>query len=318
MNRILIAIFLLLLAGCQLGNEATPSLGTLEVHRVSIVADSAEPIIEVPVVEGDSVEPGGVLMRQDPRRIGASLQRAEADVAAAKAELEKAEHGPRSEDIAAARAQVAAADSDAKTAGLELSREASLVKQHYSSQNNVDIKRGQYDAAVARKQEAESHLAELLAGTRPEDIAAARGNYAMARAQVDDIKISLARTTITAPIRGKVEAVINQVGERPKPGATVIVLVKDERPYARVQVPEPLRTRLQTGAPAEIHIDGHDRTYRGRLRWIAHDASFTPYFALTQHDRSHLSYLAEVELTGNDIAGLPTGVPVQVFFPGVE
>ena len=50
------------------------------------------------------------------------------------------------------------------------------------------------------------------------------------------------------------------------------------------------------------------------MRTLSHDAAFTPYYALTQHDRGRLSYLAEVELDGVATATLPTGVPVEVRF----
>jgi len=318
MFRLVLIAIMLLLAGCGKDNGAIASLGTLEVDRISLVADSAEPIVEVSVTEGDFVEAGDVLLRQDPARINATLRKAEADLAGARARLQQAEAGPRAQDIDGARAQVAAAESDVKTARLELEREKSLVTQNYASQNTVDILAGRYDAARARKQEADSRLAELLEGTRPEEIDAARSNLAMAQAQVEDVRISLERTTLVAPVKGKVEAVIHEVGERPQPGAVVMVLARDQRPYARVHVPEPLRTQLSPGADAEIHIDGHDKVFPGRLRWIAHDASFTPFFALTQRDRSHLSYLAEIELTGDNLGDLATGVPVQVYFPGVK
>ena len=49
------------------------------------------------------------------------------------------------------------------------------------------------------------------------------------------------------------------------------------------------------------------------MRWVSADASFTPYFALTEHDRSRLSYLAEVDVP--DAAELPSGVPLEVDFP---
>ncbi len=48
------------------------------------------------------------------------------------------------------------------------------------------------------------------------------------------------------------------------------------------------------------------------VRWVAHDAAFTPYFALTQRDRSRLSFLAEVEITDARAQDLPSGVPVEV------
>jgi HlyD family secretion protein len=50
------------------------------------------------------------------------------------------------------------------------------------------------------------------------------------------------------------------------------------------------------------------------VRYISAQAAFTPYFALTQKDRSHLSYLAEITLAGPAAADLPAGIPVEVTF----
>ena len=55
-------------------------------------------------------------------------------------------------------------------------------------------------------------------------------------------------------------------------------------------------------------------TFEGRLRYVSSDAAFTPFFALTEHDRGKLSYLADVDLTGAGVRDLPTGLPVEVFF----
>ena len=104
-------------------------------------------------------------------------------------------------------------------------------------------------------------------------------------------------------------------------GATVAVLLASGRIYARVYVSEPMRTRLTIGSRAEVRLDGFTQPLIGHLRWIASSAAFTPYFALNQHDRSRLSYLAEVDLdTGSlqiDEIDLPVGVPVEVTFPGL-
>ena len=105
-----------------------------------------------------------------------------------------------------------------------------------------------------------------------------------------------------------------EIGERPPLGATVAVVLAGGRTYARVHVSEPLRAQLTAGSRAEIWLDGQDEPLPGKLRWISADAAFTPYFALNQHDRSRLSYLAEVDLDADD-QGLPIGVPVEVTFP---
>lgn len=55
-----------------------------------------------------------------------------------------------------------------------------------------------------------------------------------------------------------------------------------------------------------------------RGRGASSEAAFTPHFALTERDRSRLAYLAEIELEEDEALGLPTGVPVEVRFPGVR
>jgi HlyD family secretion protein len=60
-------------------------------------------------------------------------------------------------------------------------------------------------------------------------------------------------------------------------------------------------------------VDGHEKDYPGHVRWISSEAAFTPYYALTQHDRSRLAYLAEIDLVDGII--LPAGVPAEVRFP---
>ena len=44
---------------------------------------------------------------------------------------------------------------------------------------------------------------------------------------------------------------------------------------------------------------------------MSSEAAFTPYYALTERDRGHLTYLAKIDIT-EDRERLPDGVPVQV------
>ncbi|NND67685.1 MAG: hypothetical protein HKN19_08870, partial [Halioglobus sp.] len=53
-----------------------------------------------------------------------------------------------------------------------------------------------------------------------------------------------------------------------------------------------------------------DEALTGRLRWIATEPAFTPYYALNASDRARLVYVAEFDL--EDVHDLPTGVPAQV------
>jgi HlyD family secretion protein len=69
------------------------------------------------------------------------------------------------------------------------------------------------------------------------------------------------------------------------------------------------------GDGIDVRVDGVDKIFDGRIRWVSADAAFTPYFALTEHDRSRLSYLAEIDIENAE--DLPSGIPVQADFPGL-
>lgn len=312
------AVLLLLicsLSGCAPG-ELDYAVGTLERDRIHLAADSSEPLISIEVREGDTVSAGTVLLRQSSERITASIAAAEARLRSALAKLEEAEQGPRTQEIDQARARQAAAASRVVTTRSELERERSLVAENYTSANRIDRLEGALNEATAEQQEAAAALALALAGTRREIIEQASAAVAGIQAELDALRITLERTTVVSPVAGTVDALPLELGERPQPGQTLAVVLADGRTYARVHVPQPLRTRLQSGDRALVRVDGLDGDFAARVRWISMDAAFTPYFALTQHDRSRLAYLAEVDLL--QPVDLPMGIPVEVRFPDLE
>jgi len=289
------------------------AVGTLERDRHDLSAESSEPIAAIEVREGDRVAAGDLLVVQDARLLEAELRAAQAQREVSAARLLEAQHGPLLDSIERARAVLAETEALVRTARLQLDRERSLRTRDYASQNALDQLQGQYDAAVARREQARELLAELEAGTRYEILDQLRATVAGAEARIDELRVRLGRAQVRAPVDGTVEALPLEIGERPQPGQTVAVLRAVAPTYARVHLTEALRARVAVGDPASVRIDGHARDYAGRVRWIATEAAFTPYFALTQHDRGRLAYLAEIELETSD-GDLPVGVPVEVRF----
>jgi HlyD family secretion protein len=96
----------------------------------------------------------------------------------------------------------------------------------------------------------------------------------------------------------------------------VAVVLAEGMPYARVHIPEPLRASYVAGARVQLAIDGVAAPLGGTVRYVSAEASFTPYYSLTQEDRSRLSYLAEITVDDPAAADLPAGVPVQVTLAG--
>ena len=90
-----------------------------------------------------------------------------------------------------------------------------------------------------------------------------------------------------------------------------MILLGGRQPYARVYVPEALRVHVRPGTAARIHVDGLEAPLNGRVRWVASEAAFTPYYALTERDRGRLSYAAKIDIV-DERDRLPDGVPVEV------
>jgi HlyD family secretion protein len=317
-HKILLGAACICLTACEAPLSEIQALGTLERDRIELSADSSEPIRAILVREGQAVVPGDVLIRQSTERADAALARARADQQVAEAALAEAEQGPRAQAIDQGRARLQATKSARITARHELERQKSLVERNFSAQNTVDILQGRFDESVARQEEAQAALDELLAGTRSEKIDQARSRHSAATATVLDLTITLQRATVISPVAGTVEVLPFELGERPRPGDTVVTVLANEPVYARIHLPEPMRTRIVPGTAAKVRIDSFTEPFDAVVRWVAADASFTPYFALSEHDRTRLSFLAEVDLAGAKASDLPIGVPVQVTFPGIE
>lgn len=302
-----------MLASCDTG-ETTYMVGTLERDRVELKVESNEPIISIHVADGQAVVAGDLVLEQDRARAQAQLARIEAQRDQAAARLAELVRGPREESIREARANLAAARAERGNAASNLERTRELFERGLSSQGQLDADETRYATALAREQATTEALDRLLNGTTVEELRQAEAAVESAEAQVRAARVDLDRTRVVAPGAGVIDKVLYQLGERPVPGSTIAVLLSSDRVFARVFVPEHLRARVTPGRSIDVRVDGVDGVLEGTVRWVSADATFTPYFALTEHDRSRLSYLAEIDVPG--AADLPSGVPLEADFPG--
>jgi HlyD family secretion protein len=188
------------------------------------------------------------------------------------------------------------------------------VAEGVASEEQLDQRRAIFDEALAARDAVRATLDALLDGTTEEELAQAEAALAEADALLADARVRLSRLEVLAPSAGWVDALPYELGERPPAGGVVAVLLADKAPYGRVYVPAAIRVHVKPGTPAQVWVDGIEEPLRGRVRTVATDASFTPYFALTERDRGRLVYVAKVDLLGPEARGLPTGIPVEVEF----
>jgi HlyD family secretion protein len=300
-----------LLSACS-RNSDPPAVGTIERHRFEIAATATEQIVAQPVREGQAVRKGDIVAELDPGSLAANRASVAAQANQLRHRLDELVHGARSEEITQARAQVSAATAQRDQAQKEYQRLSELVGRGLVAQADVDRQLQLRDSTAAELRSAQAGLELLERGTRQEQLDQARAALHSAESLLQQQDVLLERLKLRAPVDGTIEALPFRLGERPPMGAAVVVMLAAGMPYARIYIPEPQRAALRTGQSLSVHVDGIAQPFTGTLRYIAGEASFTPYFALTQRDRSRLAFVAEIDLPEPAALNLPAGVPAEV------
>lgn len=305
----ILSVVLMWLAACSPGTPR--ALGTLEWDRITLPSPAAEKILAIEVREGQRVHAGELLLRLEATGTQSQLEAAVAQERRSGAALAELRAGPRREEIARARANVAALQAQALEAGAQLRRLQELAARQLVAAAEVDRARATADNTGAQVRAAEQVLLELERGTRAEQLAQGEAAAQAAAAQATTQRVLLDKLTLVAPRDGVIDNLPYRLGDQPAAGAPLVVMLAGEAPHARVYVPESQRAGVKVGDAVVVHVEGSDRDWPGTVRMIRSDPAFTPYYALTGKDVSRLSYLAEVQL-GAEARELPAGLPLWV------
>jgi HlyD family secretion protein len=308
--KTLLCFLCLLLPACS-KEKSSVALGTLERDRVAHTATVNEIITSLPVSSGSFVKQGTVLVQLDDTLQKALVAKANAELQQARANLDKVRNGAREEEVAAAKAEVSGAQATLIKSEANYQRAKVLIQKELASQATLDTSLAARDESLARLNSAKEKLSQLTNGARIEDLAIAEAIYQTNIAQLASEQKKLDDLTITAKRDGIVDNLPWNLGERVTAGSPVAIVLAGKTPFARVYIPEPYRVSIRIGDSLNVKVDGITALIKGKVRWIATEPAFTPYYALNQEERSRLMYLAEIVLP-ESAASLPIGIPAQV------
>ncbi len=286
--------------------------GNVDMRQVQLNFQASGRILTIHVREGDRVRKGQLLAEIDPVRYRIRLEQLKSELAALTQELQRLEAGTRPEEIARARARVAASEARLRDATLTYNRLARLVKVHVGSQQEVDNARAAMEVAIHSLEADKKDLELALAGPRREDIEAARARVMAGRSAVEYARQELADTRLLAPADGILRNRILEPGDMVSPAQPVLTLALTDPVWVRVYCPETFLGRIAPGMAAEIRTDSYpDRVYRGWLGYISPVAEFTPKNVETPELRTRLVY--QVRIFACDPQGeLRLGMPATV------
>ena len=257
--------------------EAPPPASTLAtgygiiepVHpETRVAAPLPSRILELRVAEGQHVAVGDPLVVLDNAAETAALAAAVADVAGAKAQLERTARGSRSEEIQAALGDAETAKARAALSQGIADRLQSVAAAGATTVDELDRAKRQADADAASARAAEARRASILAGSRREDVELARAQLAAAQARRDQAQAVLDRLTVRAPIAGEILQSKYRAGEYYQPGGDPLITLGDTSHLtARMDVDERDVGKVVVGATVVVRADAYPgQDFAGTVR----------------------------------------------------
>ena len=249
------------------GRYVTTDNAYVKANVIIISPEVSGRVTSVLVVDNQAVEANDVLLQLDSSPLEITLNRARAQMAVIRTELEslRADYGETVVQEQLAKDKVRYLDRRYK-------RQRKLLKQGLSSEEKHD--EAKHDLQVARRevqiieQRVQRVLAQLAGNERlPVD---QHPRYLTAQTTYDQAAVDLKATTIRAPASGIVSNMKLQVGEYAQAGKPVFSLIQNQPIWVEANLKETQLTHIQPGQQATIVVDAYpDKIWESVVSSIA-------------------------------------------------
>jgi membrane fusion protein, multidrug efflux system len=226
----------------------------LTAHVVRIEPQVGGQIARLPVRDHEHVTQGQILLEIDDRPFRIAVQQAQAQLSLAKQQKLAADAA-----VEVAGAMVSQRQAELNDARHHYERDTRLLARQDVSKAQADSDRDKLDAAQASLKEGQAGYRQ---SQRDQDAAVAR--IAVAEAALDQARLNLSYTTITAPASGTLGKISARPGDIVQAGQQLFPLVEDQTFWVEANYKEGDLERIRPGQSARIMMDMYPgRTFKG-------------------------------------------------------
>ncbi|HLH39075.1 MAG TPA: HlyD family efflux transporter periplasmic adaptor subunit [Bryobacteraceae bacterium] len=247
--------------------------------------------------------------QQDIQQAEAAVRDAKAQVDLAQADWDRAQQLFKNEDISRQQYDQYRTRLDSAQALLhQAEQKYSLVKEGPRPEDIAQA-RAQVAAAKAALANAEAQRLELR--RKEEAMAGGLDEIRRSKAQVQISETQLADTEARSPISGVVLVKSAEPGEVLAAGTTVVTIGDLEHPWLRAYINETDLGRVKLGQKVKLTTDSYPgKVYWGKISFISSVAEFTPKQIQTKEERVKLVYRIKVDVD-NSSHELKNNMPVD-------
>lgn len=250
------------------GRYASTDNAYVKADKVAISADVGGRVVAVEVKDNQPVKAGQVLFRLDDATYKIALEKAQAQLASTRLQIDgmRATYRQRQADVKAAEDTVGFMQREAD-------RQTQLLASHVTSQQKYDEARHNLDGAKQQLSSAQQQLNNVLAslGGDPNIATDQHPLVMQAKAQLDQAALDLDHTVVKAPANGYVTMVDKlPIGQYLTPAAAAFELVATDKVWIEANFKETDLTRMRPGQSATVTIDTYPgSSFNARVESIA-------------------------------------------------
>lgn len=286
--------------------------GTVEVTEVQLAPLAGGRLIELEIDESDVIHKGDLVARLSMDGADHDVAMAEAALAGARQQLAELESGFRKEDVAKASAEVAMRQTQFNQAAKDAKRFKELAADGVVATRDAELYAESASAQREALRAAQSQLALLKNGMRPEQIAAARANVQRAQAAVEKANTLVGYKEFRSPTDGTILTKNYEVGDVISAGAALATLGRMNDCWIKLYIPSTQLGLVKLGGAAEVRIDAYpDRVFKAKITEVNQQAEYNPRLSLTQRERSNMVFWIKVTVENPD-GILKPGMPADV------
>ena len=244
----------------------------IEARQFAVAPKVAGYITAVPVTDNQHVVTGDVIARIDDRDYRIALEQAQAQVAAATANIQNIDA-----QIAVQQAQVSASQAQVEQAqaALTFAQQQAARYQDLAAREVGTVQMAEQTASTLRQDQAAVKNAQAALAVAQRQIdslkaqrSGAEASLAQANAQHDQAQLNLSYTTVTAAQAGRVVNLTTAVGQFAQAGTNLTMFVPDEI-WVTANFKETQLASMRPGQPVTLRIDAYpDRLIRGHVASI--------------------------------------------------
>ncbi|MBK8429172.1 MAG: efflux RND transporter periplasmic adaptor subunit [Lewinellaceae bacterium] len=296
--------------------------------EVKISSDVSGEIIELYVKEGDSVTVGQILAKIRPDEYQSALEQGQASVSTARSQRQIS-----SSNVQGSSAQIdqLKADRQRSVSQLEVARNAhqrneKLYKEGVISASEFDTSLGNLRAAESALAASDASLksAESNLSSARENVRVADYGINSANARLKELRTSLQKTIITAPVSGIISKLNVEKGERvvgtlQMAGTEMMRIANLRSMEVQVDVSENDILKVSVGDETDVEVDAYlGRKFKGKVTEIANSASNVGTTGASLNSDQVTNFVVKIRVDANSYVDMIKDGRQYPFRPGMS